>query len=76
LTNYTSYCLTYGQANHVVTPSPAGNNTFGQLGDGTINTPATTPVVVAGGHTWNAISAGGFHSCAVEADGSAWCWGE
>ena len=34
------------------------------------------PVAVSGGHTFTKVVAGQFaHTCALEADGSAWCWG-
>ncbi len=52
-----------------------GNNSAGQLGDGT-NTPSLVPVNVGGGGPlgWTAISAGDSHSCGVRA-GVALCWG-
>ncbi len=53
-----------------------GNNTFGELGDGTANT-RHTPVGVSGLASGAvAVSAGGFYTCAVtSADGVA-CWGD
>ena len=36
---------------------------------------ASTPVPVAGGHQFVAITAGGRHTCALDGDGAAWCWG-
>lgn len=35
-----------------------------------------TPVRVAGGLTFTAISAGGKHTCALAPDGTAYCWGD
>ena len=53
-----------------------GWNGMGQLGDGT-TTPRSTPTAVAGGRTFTQISTGqGYHSCAVESTGRAYCWGE
>ena len=51
-----------------------GNNVSGQLGDGT-TTDSYTPVAVAGGHTFAAVSAGiGDYGCGITTSGSAYCW--
>ena len=55
-----------------------GDNTRGQLGDGTT---ASRPVPgpVGGFHSFTQIAAGGFnigHTCALTADGTAYCWGD
>src|SRR5207247_9206213 len=58
-----------------------GRNQDGQLGDGTVADPATgppgssTPVQVSGITGAAAVIAGGYHTCALFADGTAWCWG-
>src|SRR5437870_1241152 len=58
-----------------------GRNVDGQLGDGTVANPATgppgssTPVQVSGITGAAAVIAGGYHTCALLADGTAWCWG-
>ncbi len=44
------------------------------LGDGTTFF-SSTPVAVAGGLTWAALSAGYFHNCGVTTAGAAYCWG-
>ncbi len=53
-----------------------GNNTNGQLGDGTWGGDRLTPVAVSGGLSFVEVSAGGeMHTCGVTDDGSAYCWG-
>ena len=42
--------------------------------DGT-TTNKSTPVAVAGGLTFTAISAGGNHTCGTTSTGAAYCWG-
>lgn len=52
-----------------------GNNHYGQLGDGT-TTNRTLPTNVLGLSSGvAAISAGGYHTCAVTTSGEAKCWG-
>jgi alpha-tubulin suppressor-like RCC1 family protein len=65
-----------------------GFNGVGQLGDGT-TTFRNTPTAVAGNHRFTYIQTngladatgaggvqnGGGHTCALKADGEAWCWG-
>lgn len=54
-----------------------GSDGFGQLGDDAALAQQPTPVAVAlpSGRRAVAISAGGFHTCALLDDGSAVCWG-
>jgi alpha-tubulin suppressor-like RCC1 family protein len=50
-----------------------GHNALGQVGDGTTtnrNSPAATV-----GPAWATIDAGGEHSCGIDVQGRAWCWG-
>jgi alpha-tubulin suppressor-like RCC1 family protein len=57
-----------------------GQDSNGQLGNGAVVTaaqPSPSPVDTSGTipDTWVAIAAGDFHTCAIGADGTAWCWG-
>ena len=51
-----------------------GWNAAGELGDGT-NTQSTSPVAVAGGLTFRAITTGDWQTCALTPSGVAYCWG-
>lgn len=52
-----------------------GDNTHGQVGDGT-TTHAVTRQLVAGVPAFVALAAGGNGSCGVTAAGQAYCWGD
>lgn len=52
-----------------------GQNSTGQLGNGSTVRSLSSAVRVAGGLVFSAISVGG-HSCGIAADGAAWCWGQ
>lgn len=52
-----------------------GRNDSGQTGDGTTTTPRTTPAVVSGLSACRAITAGDYHSLAVDYTGSVKSWG-
>jgi alpha-tubulin suppressor-like RCC1 family protein len=54
-----------------------GRNADGELGIGASSAdPQLTPLPVAGGLRFKAITAGQYYTCAVALDGGAWCWGE
>src|SRR5437867_1925701 len=54
-----------------------GANPYGQLGDGTkADRPLPAAVHMPPGVTFTAVSAGGYHSLAVAADGTGWAWGD
>jgi alpha-tubulin suppressor-like RCC1 family protein len=64
-----------------LTPSGAaycwGQDSLGQLGDAR-HVSSTTPIPVSGGSgvaVFASISAGFRHTCALQADGTAFCWG-
>jgi alpha-tubulin suppressor-like RCC1 family protein len=52
----------------------SGNNSAGQLGNGTI-TGSSTPVPVVQVTQAAGVTTGGFHSCAVLQNGAVQCWG-
>ncbi|WP_223654297.1 RCC1-like domain-containing protein [Hymenobacter psoromatis] len=47
-----------------------GDNTYGQLGDGTAGGQRATPVQVGQRHDWVSVGAGGRHSLAIRSDGT------
>jgi alpha-tubulin suppressor-like RCC1 family protein len=56
-----------------------GDNTWGQIGNGSLTTPQTTrsqlATVSTAAATWKAIAAGEFHTLAIKSDGTLWAWG-
>jgi len=53
-----------------------GNNNRGQLGNGSLQGRLSPSAVVGLGSGLVEITSGGFHSCALTADGSVFCWGD
>jgi alpha-tubulin suppressor-like RCC1 family protein len=52
-----------------------GDNTYGQLGDGT-RTHKSSPVqTIAGGTSWKQVACGSFFTAAIKTDNSLWLWG-
>ena len=52
-----------------------GDNTYGQLGDGTTTSPETAVAVRGLGEPVQALAAGLSHACALTTEGNVWCWG-
>ena len=52
-----------------------GDNSTGQLGDGTVGINRGTPVQVSGLTNVLAIAGGGSHTVALKSDGTVWAWG-
>ncbi len=52
-----------------------GQNTYGQVGDGT-NTHRNTPTQIGTDTNWESISAKGFHTVAIKTNGTLWAWGQ
>jgi len=52
-----------------------GYDALGQLGNDAAFVQQPTPVLVAGGLTWTAVHAGGFHTCGVTNANAGRCWG-
>ena len=52
-----------------------GDNVHGALGDGGTEMRSASPVLVAGGLSFAAVSAGAFQTCGLTTSGTAYCWG-
>ncbi len=52
-----------------------GDNTYGELGDGS-TTGHATPTAVTGGLTFSSLTAGLAHTCGLTSGGAAYCWGD
>ncbi len=52
-----------------------GDNSSGQLGNGTFNSSSGVPVPVSDGHTFTSVSAGNTHTCGVTTSDETFCWG-
>jgi alpha-tubulin suppressor-like RCC1 family protein len=52
-----------------------GDNTNGNLGDGTITRRSSPVQTIAGGNNWKQLSGGNRHTVAIKTDGTLWTWG-
>ena len=52
-----------------------GNDDSGQLGNGALTGDVTVPQQITTGTTYTAVTAGDYHSLALDADGNLWAWG-
>lgn len=52
-----------------------GENAYGQLGTGSADGGAYSPVAVSGGLTFRAVAAGTYHTCGITSANAAYCWG-
>ncbi|MBM6406109.1 hypothetical protein JQN72_17895 [Phycicoccus sp. CSK15P-2] len=56
-----------------------GSNRYGQLGigdDSVVGSPTPLEVITEESGAFTSVSAGGgYHTCGINADGEAWCWG-
>lgn len=53
----------------------AGSSYYGQLGTRDVVI-SPVPVEAAAGRTFQALSAGGWHTCGIDDSGTTMCWGE
>jgi hypothetical protein len=52
-----------------------GDNSEGQVGDGTVGEQRPAPKKIGTNGVWATVSAGGFHTCAISTGKSLYCWG-
>ena len=67
----------FGRACGVTTDGEAycwGDNTWGQLGDGSTAS-SLVPVLVAGGQRFARVTLGAYHACGVTTSNAVYCWG-
>ncbi|KAI7840642.1 hypothetical protein COHA_005663 [Chlorella ohadii] len=67
-------CLS-SSSNIICAAAPAGNNGAGSLGAGLDAEASQTPVEAAGNHTFASLSCGVYHTCGLDDENRAWCWG-
>lgn len=65
-----AYCWGRGESGQLGAPAPASCAL-----DAGVYPCARIPLAVSGGYTFGQITGGGSHTCALTADGTAYCWG-
>ena len=53
-----------------------GNNTEGQLGNGSVSSFSITPTQIGTDTNWQSIASGFSHNLAIKNDGTLWAWGD
>ena len=53
-----------------------GDNSNGQLGNGSQDSSSVPVAVAALNQTWASVAAGSSHTCALATNGTLWCWGD
>ncbi|MGN6109001.1 MAG: RCC1 domain-containing protein [Kofleriaceae bacterium] len=53
-----------------------GSDRGGQVGNGDPVADEPAPVNIGGARRWSAVAVGESHTCAIELDGTSWCWGK
>ena len=80
LTAATSVAASWNHSCAVDTAGQAwcwGSDDSGQLGNGNNTAPNEFfPTAVVGSHVFAAVTTGVSHTCALDKDGQAWCWGD
>jgi hypothetical protein len=52
-----------------------GQNSYGKLGDNTVNKKSSPVQTIASVKTWNQVACGYYHTAAIKTDGTLWMWG-
>jgi alpha-tubulin suppressor-like RCC1 family protein len=78
---FTTLAAGFGQTCGLVADGAAycwGDPLLGSLGNGSYGSsiPVPAPVPVSGGHRFRSITTGVGHTCAIDLEDAAWCWGQ
>ena len=53
-----------------------GNDSYNQMGNGTVTQPYTVPTQLGVATDWDKIAAGQYHALAIKNNGTLWGWGD